>query len=47
MAFAKDSEGKKFKWGTLAVFAALTVTAFGGVVAVLGGNTELHLPSKN
>ncbi len=46
MASAKDSEGKKFKWSSLAVFGTIAIAAIGTMAAILGGKTDFELPSK-
>lgn len=46
MASEKDSEGKKFKWALVANFALTVVTVVAATVAVLGGATNLELPSS-
>lgn len=46
MASAKDSEGKKFKWSSLAVFGTIAIAAIATMAAILGGKTDFELPSK-
>jgi len=41
MVADKDSEGKKFKWSTLATYAVAAVVALGAAAALLGGNSNI------
>ena len=41
MVAVKDSEGKKFKWSTLATYAFAAVVLLGTAAALLGGNSNI------